>query len=482
MAADPFELFEQMPRPELFVGRRPLGWERQPWLGRWQLWVFLASAVVGLMTTVLLLFRKGSHAGAPVALSDSTVPPHRSRDPRTAPAPWDKELAEAPASLTTSCACRAQCRAAGCVELPEVQVVYLPHVPADAQRLARLRSEYDAHTPCGRCALRPAPGVDPHLWVTGGGRYAEVKRFGMQVPEVPLGPAMASSPWYVRHNIKYAQVDERNRSASVLQGFPYDHHCGCTLSHFVVWMRARERGLTSLIISESDGFLEYWWTTFARGPPDDYFPVVLALLEDAPPDWDVIFLDKGTSGAGPNPRAVKRIERSCFRSSYDVFSWFGDGMAGAALYMVSGRFLAKVPDLIRDHGLDMVDAWIGSLCSMTSRSLRCYSVAATNGLVAGAPLPPSPACGHACVYRNVSSTCLDRIRYLMDARNGGRSCTDARSIVHAQCSVCGMCAFGVGPCAEGLRPPFSPQPCGRPSDEDDRPIETPDVKGILFSQ
>jgi len=380
-----------------------------------------------------------------------------------------------------SCACQRRCQGnLSCPDFPEVEYIYLPDSEEDLNRLERLSIEYDKHLSCGRAALHKVAGVNAERWEQGDGGYERVRKYGEGLPEMqpdeliwtPTGmvPVGDSAPWWNKHHLTFAEVDDQGRSTWVAKGLA--HHASCSLSHFVVWMDARERGLPAVIMAESDALLSDWWVPYVGGSPDEYDSVILALLEDAPTDWDVIYLDKGRLGVRGDKNPVTRLERECWGSPYDVYEWTGEGQAGATMYMVSDRFLSSVPQIIHDVGFDMVDGWLGDRCNpdkegpVPGGQLRCYSVVAAE--------PPKP-CERVCIAEGQAATCAKRLSYAASASHGPDACSSARASVAKLCPGCAACAASPDACgppfphenlsvAKPVRPKPRPVRAGRPAD------------------
>merc|ERR1711920_573881 len=137
-----------------------------------------------------------------------------------------------------------------------------------------------------------------------------------------------------------------------------------------------------LVVLESDGFPTWVESHAVGGNASDFADLLASLPSKAPPDWDLIALDKGTFGAQPNAPPVSVIQPASAGGarSYTLIRWQGRGVAGAAAYMVSRRFLEWFPYDINRHGFNMVDAWIGCRCSDKSivnpSPINCYSIVA----------------------------------------------------------------------------------------------------------
>lgn len=247
-------------------------------------------------------------------------------------------------------------------ELPEIDYIYIPEIAADQDKLFSAYDEYSLIWPCEN-ALTPKPGVYPDKWPEGGGRYDEVRRYARALPRV-----QKKGPWWAQRNLGIAGVNSQKESLWKLKGV--GHHCGCSLSHFVVWMSARERGVKNLVVAESDGLPSYWFEQYVGGEVRDFATVLAKAIRGLPEGWDLLQLDKGLRGAG---RHVARLRHTCWAVEYDVYTWGGMRVAGTALYMVSASFLKRIPNILGNYSLDMVDAWLDARCES---DLRCYSISA----------------------------------------------------------------------------------------------------------
>lgn len=258
---------------------------------------------------------------------------------------------------------------AGPPTFPEIDYIWLPDSPTDITRAQQMLEECDTWVPGGRSTVRMVQAVNPLLWP--GGRYDEVERWCAMLPTDPkyFGNVDPGPKWWRKPNsqIRYAAVDGAGQTLSP----QFIHHVGCTLSHFVAWMDARARGVQSMIISESDGLPSRFG--YYSGYVGDFRHLMPELLSRLPLDWDIVLLDKCKAGSKGGP-VLDINSPPTLKNKYHVYKWIGQGMAGAALYMVSGRFLQSLPEILQVRGLDMVDAWLGLICA---NLLQCFSVCAT---------------------------------------------------------------------------------------------------------
>jgi hypothetical protein len=70
-----------------------------------------------------------------------------------------------------------------------------------------------------------------------------------------------------------------------------------------------------------------------------------------------------------NPFAV--FENADWKKPYLVYKNKMRGEAGASFYLVSEKFLKRVPELLKDHEFTMVDGWLSVLCR--DGQLECFS-------------------------------------------------------------------------------------------------------------
>jgi len=226
--------------------------------------------------------------------------------------------------------------------------------------------------PGGVGKLRHVHGVNPRLWPSAG-NYDEVERWCATLePNADRG-AKGERWWRTQQReMQYAWVTVNGTPATPPHIM---HHVGCSLSHFVTWMDARSRNVPYLIVAESDG-TPMWFSHFS-GFVEDFQYVVAELVQlsgNATEDWDMVMLDKCRHGAEGRP--VQTLHRrGRMKSDYHLYNWTGVGLAGATLYLVSDRFLAQVPQMVHDHGLFMVDAYLDERCQ---DNLKCFSVCATS--------------------------------------------------------------------------------------------------------
>lgn len=196
-------------------------------------------------------------------------------------------------------------------------------------------------------------------------------------------------PWWEEVNLNIAKVGPGDTFWRGENSWP-EHHAGCGLSHLITWLDALGRGVSNMVVLESDGFPSELENKDVGGNASDWADIVAALPSQAPEGWHLIMLDKGLFGAKPNPKSVATIRPASGggRRAYELIPWGGSNVAGIAQYMVSRAFLSWFPSEIRDRGFNMVDAWLESRCGQMSEDenpnpLSCYSVIAADMLGEG---------------------------------------------------------------------------------------------------
>lgn len=360
--------------------------------------------------------------------------------------------------VTRSVACSSLCNSMGSsAAFPETNVIYLSDKKSDLDGLQKIENEYRQYVPCGKNSLRRVHGVDPLQWPHGQGRYDAVQKYGKDIPATKLGTSVwagtnegmievnETSPWWIKHNLIYAERNSRRESTWALKGFPFDHQCGISLSHFVTWSEARDRDQPSIIVAESDAMLEQWWQPYAHGSKKEFQSVVRAFLEEAPNDWDILFFDKGRVGVPRDATPRLSMSRECWQSEYEVYEWKGRGIVGAVFYMLSRRFLDKFAGVIHDVGMDQVDAWLAARCQtglFLTGQFNCYTIAAGT--------PPKDQCESVCAFQGQVATCRQRMQFRM--RHRGERCREAYALVHRQCDVCKGCVEGTSGICEEVSP------------------------------
>merc|ERR1719188_831870 len=162
------------------------------------------------------------------------------------------------------------------------------------------------------------------LWPKGG-QWEDVKLF---VKELPVFDK--DGPWYTQRHVSMADGTADRGGLN--------HHQGCALSHVLAVLDARRRNVPVMVIAESDGLPSYFARSVGHpGSPGEFESVVRALLQETPAGWDLIQLDHGTAGARGLVKTM--ANRSGWSSAFNIYRWYGLRQAGAALYMVSGRFI-----------------------------------------------------------------------------------------------------------------------------------------------
>ena len=239
-------------------------------------------------------------------------------------------------------------------------------------------------------------GIDPLAWPDRGtDRYDEVvalaqkhllKRknfehtdFGHNCSDKQL---WSSALWTCPCTVYNVDQLCRSSEGKSLQG-GREHHQGCALSHLKAFLTAYERNASSMVVMESDVILPAMWVS---GKADHYDTVLKAMIEQAPEDWDMIKLDVGfyeeewaNDGIAKEDRKkpvvqlqIPELEGSKSQRQYVLYKWSGLGLAGSGHHLYSGRFVSKIPKVIKERGLGMVDAWVGGMCA--DHYLNCYSL------------------------------------------------------------------------------------------------------------
>ena len=239
-------------------------------------------------------------------------------------------------------------------------------------------------------------GIDPLAWPDRGtDRYDEVvalaqkhllKRknfehtdFGHHCSDKQL---WSSALWTCPCTVYNVDQLCRSSEGKSLQG-GREHHQGCALSHLKAFLTAYERNASSMVVMESDVILPAMWVS---GKADHYDTVLKAMIEQAPEDWDMIKLDVGfyeeewaNDGIAKEDRKkpvvqlqIPELEGSKSQRDYVLYKWSGLGLAGSGHHLYSGRFVSKIPKVIKERGLGMVDAWVGGMCA--DHYLNCYSL------------------------------------------------------------------------------------------------------------
>ena len=239
-------------------------------------------------------------------------------------------------------------------------------------------------------------GIDPLAWPDRGtDRYDEVvalaqkhllKRknfehtdFGHNCTDKQL---WSSALWTCPCTVYNVDQLCRSSEGKSLQG-GREHHQGCALSHLKALLTAYERNASSMVVMESDVILPAMWVS---GKADHYDTVLKAMIEQAPEHWDMIKLDVGfyeeewaNDGIAKEDRKkpvvqlqIPELEGSKSQRQYVLYKWSGTGLAGSGHHLYSGRFVSKIPKVIKERGLGMVDAWVGGMCA--DHYLNCYSL------------------------------------------------------------------------------------------------------------
>lgn len=253
-------------------------------------------------------------------------------------------------------------------QLPEMDVIFLPEVKTDSERLKKFYADAFLYLPgAGNERVREFYGVICWAWPTGG-RYNRVDHFMAQLTRDPRKTATVTGQreWWREYGNKQVGWARATPDGYSVSAFP--HHCGCGLSHLTLWMSAIERNVHPVVVLESDAAVSRF---SASGYPEDFHKVIVALAKTESQMWDLVILDHGMHGANPGGWG---IDSPGTRGHYTAHPFVGKGWAGAAMYMVSKSFLDKLDGLIHEVAFGMVDAWIDVICA--KGYIRCFSVCA----------------------------------------------------------------------------------------------------------
>ena len=223
---------------------------------------------------------------------------------------------------------------------PDVAVVGGAGVAARA----RLKADWNANHAGGFEAVRVVPTLNVRAWP--GGDYPLVR----ELIDAELG-ASASK-------VSIVDLDDDGARARVLteaevNGEDVDaavEAAAKSAQHLVAMLDAKSRDAPALVVADRDASISALGGAFAHahvGRPEEFDSVILSFLYKGPKTWDVLWCDKGAGGvakaAAARPALTMRNEK--WVGDYDVFRWTGEnGMrAGSGLYVVSQRFLRKLP-------------------------------------------------------------------------------------------------------------------------------------------
>ena len=151
---------------------------------------------------------------------------------------------------------------------------------------------------------------------------------------------------------------------------------GPAFSALLAWEKAKEEGLSSLIIATPDAYINSHC-----GPPLEFDSFILSFLLRGPKKWDVLFLDRGERGVNEDnlrhPEAL--FSNKAWEKPYVLYKNTAT-IVGEALpsnfYMVSKSFMDGISAHLKATPLTNVDWWINRLCE--NGDLECFSYNAEN--------------------------------------------------------------------------------------------------------
>ena len=175
-------------------------------------------------------------------------------------------------------------------------------------------------------------------------------------------------------------AERANRCAG--SGFCDDtliHHVGCILSHMRTWLRATMDGAEKFVVWESDA------TSHSSLNVLDYDDLARRLPEDADMVWLHLFSSEG--GAGPfvakfpskatglwtysRELQVQNASKSVYL--YRLNKRTG-GWCGLSNAMFTKKGILKLQNFIKDHGADMIDAWLMGQCLRRCSGPDCMNL------------------------------------------------------------------------------------------------------------
>ena len=154
------------------------------------------------------------------------------------------------------------------------------------------------------------------------------------------------------------------------------HHLGCFLSHLGAWEQAMRDGSEKFVVWESDA------VRLASVNVLDYED----LAQRLPADADMVWMHNHRGGSGPfvlkfPSKATGKWTSGEFvqynNASSSVYLYRlnkRSGWAGSSNIMWTRRGLAKVRDFIKEHGGDMLDAWLMQQCLRRCQHHNCLNL------------------------------------------------------------------------------------------------------------
>ena len=241
---------------------------------------------------------------------------------------------------------------------------------------ALLEADWNANHAGGFEAVRVVPAPDVRAWPDGD--YPLVR----ELVDAELGASASKVP--------IVDLDDDGAQARVLTEAEVNGEdteaaadaAARSTQHLVAMLDAKSRDAPALVVADRDASISALGGAFAHahvGRPEEFDSVVLSFLYKGPKTWDVLWCDKGAGGvakaAAARPALTMRNER--WVGDYDVFRWTGEnGMrAGSGLYVVSQRFLRKLPKRLeaqRNGGFEDVASLLADACA-EGGDAACFS-------------------------------------------------------------------------------------------------------------
>ena len=241
---------------------------------------------------------------------------------------------------------------------------------------ALLKADWNANHAGGFEAVRVVPAPDVRAWPDGDYPLvrklvdAELGASALKVPIVDLDDDGAQA-----RVLTEAEVNGEDTEAAA-------DAAARSTQHLVAMLDAKSRDAPALVVADRDASISALGGAFAHahvGRPEEFDSVVLSFLYKGPKTWDVLWCDKGAGGvakaAAARPALTMRNER--WVGDYDVFRWTGEnGMrAGSGLYVVSQRFLRKLPKRLeaqQNGGFEDVASLLADACA-EGGDAACFS-------------------------------------------------------------------------------------------------------------
>ena len=221
-----------------------------------------------------------------------------------------------------------------------------------------------------RGTLRASPAVFPADWPTTLNLATTYANFYRD------GGAVKTRRW--SRNIRSRRSSRRRRRTGADGFFCQDglrHHLGCFLSHLGAWEMAMRDGAQTFVVWESDAM------NLASVNVLDYDD----LAQRLPADTDMVWMHNHRGGSGPfvmkfPSKATGKwtggefVETNNASSSVYLYRFNKrSGWAGSSNIMDETR-PRKVRDFIKEHGGDMIDAWLVSQCLKRCEHHNCLNL------------------------------------------------------------------------------------------------------------